>query len=101
MFLEPIGAMLLTLPVIMPILVGLDYSLIWFGVVLTKFLEIGMITPPIGINVFIIKGVVGDLATTTTIFKGIMWFLVADMIVVGLLMAFPDIILFLPDLMSD
>lgn len=98
MFLEPIGAMLLTLPVIMPILMSLDYSLIWFGVVLTKFLEIGMITPPIGINVFVIKGVVGDLATTTTIFRGIMWFLVADIIVVGLLMAFPDIVMFLPNL---
>ncbi|HSO18418.1 MAG TPA: TRAP transporter large permease subunit, partial [Desulfosarcina sp.] len=100
MFLEPIGAMLLTLPVIMPILTGLDYSLIWFGVVLTKFLEIGMITPPIGINVFVIKGVVGDLATTTTIFRGIMWFLVADLVVVGLLMAFPDIIMFLPDMVE-
>jgi len=84
--------------VIMPILQGMDYSLIWFGVVLTKFLEIGMITPPIGINVFVIKGVVGDLATTTTIFRGILWFLVADIFVVALLMAFPDIILFLPNL---
>ncbi len=98
MFLEPIGAMLLTLPVIMPILMSLDYSLIWFGVVLTKFLEIGMITPPIGMNVFVIKGVVGDLVSTTTIFRGIMWFLVADIVVVGLLMAFPDIILYLPNL---
>lgn len=101
MFLEPIGAMLLTLPVIMPIMMGLDYSLIWFGVVLTKFLEIGMITPPIGINVFVIKGVVGDLASTTTIFKGIMWFLAADIVVVALLMIFPDIILYLPSLMQD
>lgn len=98
MFLEPIGAMLLTLPVIMPILMSLDYSLIWFGVVLTKFLEIGMITPPIGINVFVIKGVVGDLASTTTIFRGIMWFLVADLFVVTLLIAFPDIVMFLPNL---
>jgi TRAP-type C4-dicarboxylate transport system permease large subunit len=98
MFLEPIGAMLLTLPVIMPILMSLDYSLIWFGVVLTKFLEIGMITPPIGMNVFVIKGVVGDLVSTTTIFRGIMWFLVADIVVVGLLMAFPDVILYLPNL---
>lgn len=98
MFLEPIGAMLLTLPVIMPILASLDYSLIWFGVVLTKFLEIGMITPPIGINVFVIKGVVGDLASTTTIFRGIMWFLVADLIVVSLLIVFPNVVMFLPNL---
>ena len=48
-----------------------------------------------------IKGVVGDLASTTTIFRGIMWFLVADIVVVGLLMGFPDIILYLPNLMKD
>ncbi|MFT5391695.1 MAG: tripartite ATP-independent transporter DctM subunit, partial [Gammaproteobacteria bacterium] len=74
MFLEPIGAMLLTLPILLPIIESTGFSLIWFGVLLTKFLEIGMITPPIGLNVFVIKGVVGDLATTSTIFRGILWF---------------------------
>jgi TRAP-type C4-dicarboxylate transport system permease large subunit len=101
MFLEPLGAMLLTLPVLLPILQSNpEISMIWFGVVLTKFLEIGMITPPVGLNVFVIKGVVGNLVTTTQIFKGVLYFLLADLIVVALLMIFPDIILFLPSLME-
>jgi len=100
MFLEPIGAMLLTLPVLLPIIQAADMNLVWFGVILVKFLEIGMITPPVGLNVFVIKGVVGNLASTTTIFRGILWFLVADLVMVVIMMAFPDIILFLPNLMS-
>lgn len=100
MFLEPLGAMLLTLPILLPIIASTGFSLVWFGVLLTKFLEIGMITPPIGLNVFVIKGVVGDLATTSTIFRGIMWFLVSDLIVIVLLIAFPDIVLYLPSLMD-
>lgn len=100
MFLEPLGAMLLTIPILLPILQDTGLSLIWFGVVLTKFLEIGMITPPIGLNVFVIKGVVGNLVTTTQIFKGIIYFLLADLVVVTLLMTFPEIILFLPSLLD-
>lgn len=100
MFLEPLGAMLLTLPILLPIVDAAGFSLVWFGVLLTKFLEIGMITPPIGLNVFVIKGVVGDLVSTATIFRGIMWFLLADLIVVMLLIAFPQITLFLPSLLN-
>ncbi|MBA4721841.1 MAG: TRAP transporter large permease [Alcanivorax sp.] len=100
MFLEPIGAMLLTLPIVLPIIGAADLSLLWFGVVLTKLLEIGMITPPIGMNVFVIKGVVGNLASTTSIFKGIFWFLVMDLFVLIFLMTVPDFILFLPRIMG-
>lgn len=97
MFLEPIGAMLLTLPIVLPIIDSAQLSLVWFGVVLTKLLEIGMITPPVGMNVFVIKGVVGNLISTTGIFKGILWFLVADLVVLMLMMFFPDLVLFLPE----
>jgi len=100
MFLEPIGAMLLTIPILLPILDSTGYSLIWFGVVLTKFLEIGMITPPIGLNVFVIKGVVGNAVSTSAIFRGIFWFMIADLIVVALLLIFPQIVLYLPNLLG-
>lgn len=96
MFLEPIGAMLLTLPIVLPIVNSAELNLVWFGVVVTKLLEIGMITPPIGMNVFVIKGVVGNLISTTGIFRGIMWFLIADFIVLLLMMIFPELVLFLP-----
>lgn len=98
MFLEPIGAMLLTLPIVLPIINSADLSLVWFGVVLTKLLEIGMVTPPVGMNVFVIKGVVGNLISTTGIFKGIMWFLFADIVVLAIMMFFPELVLFLPKL---
>jgi tripartite ATP-independent transporter DctM subunit len=100
MFLEPIGAMLLTIPVLLPVMDSTGLSLVWFGVVLTKFLEIGMITPPIGLNVFVIKGVVGELVSTTRIFHGVLWFLLADLVVVAALMAFPEIVLYLPSLIE-
>lgn len=100
MFLEPIGAMLLTLPIVLPIVDNVGLSLIWFGVVLTKLLEIGMVTPPIGMNIFVIKSVVGDLVTTGAIFKGVLWFLVMDVLVLVLLMSFPELVLFLPETFS-
>lgn len=100
MFLEPVGAMLLTLPVLLPIIETTSFSLILFGVLLTKLLEIGMITPPVGMNVFVVKSVVGDAVTTSQVFKGILWFLVMDLAIVGLFLLFPEIILYLPNLSS-
>ena len=101
MFLEPIGAMLLTLPVLLPIIETTSFSLIWFGVILTKLLEIGMITPPVGMNVFVVKSVVGDAVTTSQVFKGILWFLVMDLAIVGMFLIFPEIILYLPEWVSN
>ncbi|KAA1172318.1 TRAP transporter large permease [Marinobacter salinexigens] len=101
MFLEPIGAMLLTLPIVLPVIESTQYSLVWFGVVLTKLLEVGMITPPVGMNVFVIKSVVGNLVSTSQIFKGILWFLVMDLVIVAVLIAAPDIIMYLPNLLKS
>jgi len=100
MFLEPIGAMLLTLPIVLPIVDSSGWSLLWFGVVLTKLLEIGMITPPIGMNVFVIKSVVGNLVSTSAIFRGVAWFIVMDLILVATLCAFPQLVLWLPTLVG-
>lgn len=99
-FLDPIGIMLLTLPVFLPAVEGLHVNLIWYGILLTKLLEIGLITPPVGLNVFVVKGIVGNTIPIETIFKGVLWFLVADLICVGLLVAFPQISLFLPSLLK-
>jgi tripartite ATP-independent transporter DctM subunit len=99
-FLDPIGIMLLILPVFLPAVEGLHINLIWYGILLTKLLEIGLITPPVGLNVFVVKGIVGNTIPIETIFKGILWFLVADLICVALLIAFPQISLFLPNLVN-
>ncbi|MEZ5933689.1 MAG: TRAP transporter large permease subunit [Alphaproteobacteria bacterium] len=99
MFLDPIGLMLLTLPVFLPIFEAARFDLIWMGVLVVKFLEIGVLTPPVGLNAFVVKQVAGDGVALTTVFHGIVWFLVCEIVVVLLLVAFPAISLYLPSLM--
>ncbi len=98
MLLDPIGIMLLTIPILLPVLEARDINLIWFGVLMAKFLEIGFITPPVGLNVFVVKGIVGDLVPIHKIFSGIAWFVVMDFFLIAALIAFPQIILWLPGL---
>ncbi|MCY0150193.1 TRAP transporter large permease subunit [Hoeflea sp. G2-23] len=101
LILEPIGAMLLTLPVVLPVMEASDASFIWYGVLIVKLLEMGMITPPVGLNVFVVKSVVGNQVSTTQIFRGIWWFLMIDFVVVGLMIAFPGLVTGLPNLIGN
>ena len=96
MFLDPIGIMVLTLPLMVPLVETYGFDLIWFGVVVIKLLEIGLITPPVGLNVFVIANVVGKAVPIDRIFAGILRFLAMDVIVLGLIMAFPVISLLIP-----
>ncbi len=96
MFLEPIGAMLITLPIFLPLIGMAKLDLIWFGVFVAKLVEIGMITPPVGLNVFVLSSTIGKIAPTDLIFRGVLWFFVADIVVVGMIIAWPDIIMFFP-----
>ena len=100
MFLEPIGAMLLTMPILLPLIETAEINLLWFGILVVKLLEIGMITPPIGLNVFVLKSVMGEQISTSTIFRGVMWFIFADILILGLMVAFPDLVLYLPSLLQ-
>lgn len=95
MFLDPIGIMVLTLPLLVPLVESYGLNLIWFGVVVVKLLEIGLITPPVGLNVFVLSNVVGKDAPIGTVFAGIWRFLCADVVVLGLIVAFPAISLIL------
>jgi TRAP-type C4-dicarboxylate transport system permease large subunit len=99
MFLDPIGIMVLTLPLLVPLVEGYGLDLIWFGVVVIKLLEIGLITPPVGLNVFVIASVVGREVPIDRIFSGIMRFLTVDVIVLALIMAFPILSLLIPNSM--
>jgi len=96
MFLDPIGIMVLTLPLMIPLVESYDLNLIWFGVVVIKLLEIGLITPPVGLNVFVIANVVGKDAPIDKIFAGITRFLSVDIVVLLLIMSFPMISLLIP-----
>jgi C4-dicarboxylate transporter DctM subunit len=99
MFLDPLGLLLLTLPVLLPMFEALDLDLIWIGVLIVKYLEIGLLTPPVGFNVYVIKSVVGDEISLETIFRGVTWFLACEVVIVALLIAFPQISLYLPSIM--
>jgi len=98
MFMDAIGMLLLTLPVVYPAIVGLGYDPIWFGIIVVKMAEICLITPPIGLNCFVVNGVRPDIPLNE-VFRGIGPFFVADVATVGVLIAFPEIVTFLPRLM--
>lgn len=100
MFLDSIGIMLLTLPVVLPLLVALDFNMIWFGILVVKLLEIGMVTPPLGLNVYVVKSSLGNQVDLMTVFKGVSWFIVTDLLVLVALVAFPFLSLWLPAFME-
>ena len=87
--------LLLTLPVVYPAVIALGYDPIWFGIVVVKMCEICLITPPIGLNCFVVNGVRPDIPLSD-VFRGIMPFFLADVVTLALFLAFPDIILWLP-----
>jgi C4-dicarboxylate transporter DctM subunit len=99
MFLDSMGILLLTMPIILPMARESGVDLIFFGIILVKLLEIGLLTPPVGLNVYVIKGALGDRVSLTTIFKGVGWFIVVDLILLGVLIALPELVTWLPDLM--
>jgi len=78
----------------------MDLDLIWWGIVTLALVEIGMITPPIGMNVFVMKSLVRDEVSITTIFRGVMPFLAADMVRLILLITIPALTLWLPGLLQ-
>lgn len=99
MFLDPLGIMLITIPVFLPMLNALGLDLIWFGVIVVKYIEIGMLTPPVGMNIFVVKAAAGGSVELGQIFRGVMWFLLCEVVVMALLIGFPQISLWLPGLM--
>ena len=95
---DAFGLMVLTVPIIYPVVEALGFDLIWFGVVVMLIIEMGVITPPVGINVYVIKGVAPDVPLES-IFKGIFPFLAAEIVAAALLVFFPEIVTYLPGLM--
>jgi C4-dicarboxylate transporter DctM subunit len=99
MFLDPLGIMVLTLPFLIPLVDGYGLDLIWFGVVVIKLLEISLITPPVGLNVFVIASVTKPKVAVYDIFMGVARFLVMDIMVLIAIITFPILSLLLPRLM--
>jgi len=93
-----LAMIVLTVPIFFPVITNIGYDPIWFGVIIVRVMEMAGITPPIGINVFVIKGIAKDVEMYT-IFKGIVPFLIADVAEIALLIAVPQLSLWLPGLM--
>ncbi|WP_114284095.1 TRAP transporter large permease [Candidatus Halocynthiibacter alkanivorans] len=92
---ESLSMLLLTVPIFFPLVVSLGYDPVWFGIVVVVVTEISLITPPVGLNVFVLKAVVGDVSTGT-IFKGVTPFWIADIFRLLLVVLVPAVVLFLP-----
>ena len=109
MFMDAIGMLVLTLPVVYPAVVALGYDPIWFGIVVVKMAEICLITPPIGLNCFVVAGVARELRDDEgrslaiplqDVFRGIGPFFIADVLTVAVLLAVPEVVLWLPNTMG-
>ena len=100
MFMDAIGMLLLTLPVVYPAVIAMGYDPIWFGIIVVKMCEVCLITPPVGLNCYVVAAVRRDIPLGD-VFRGIAPFFVADVATVGLFLAFPGIILWLPSLINQ
>jgi C4-dicarboxylate transporter DctM subunit len=98
-FMDSLAMVTLTIPVMYPVILRLGFNPIWFGVIIVLVSEMGVITPPVGVNAYVIKGVAKDIPLET-IFRGIFPFLAAEIVCTIILIAFPKIALFLPSFMT-
>ncbi|MGR2848975.1 TRAP transporter large permease [Vibrio vulnificus] len=95
---ESMSMMLLTVPIFYPVIVELGFDPIWFGIIVVVVTEISLITPPVGLNVFVLSGLIKDI-NTATIFRGVLPFWVADMVRLALIVLVPAIALYLPNML--
>jgi tripartite ATP-independent transporter DctM subunit len=98
-FMDTVSTMIITLPIIFPIIVNLGFSPIWFGVLMVQNVELGCVTPPFGMNLFVLRGILKN-TTLQEIFRGVAWFIVPMVITMAIYIAFPQIILWLPGMMA-
>jgi tripartite ATP-independent transporter DctM subunit len=97
--LDSLAMVLLTIPIVFPVIKALGFDPVWFGIIVVMVVELGLITPPIGMNVFVIKGIAKDVPLET-IFRGVMPFVVAQVVLIAILVVVPQIALWLPSTMS-
>jgi tripartite ATP-independent transporter DctM subunit len=98
-FLEEMAMILLTLPIFLPLVDALGFDLIWFGIIIMLVVIMGMISPPVGITMFVVKGIVPEVPMGT-IYKGVLPFWAVSIVFTGILLAFPDLALILPGIVG-
>ena len=99
MVMEELAIVLLTIPVFFPVITGLGFDPVWFGILIVTIVEIGMISPPVGLNLFVLNSLLPNVKLNT-LYRGIWPFVAADIVRLGILLAIPPIALWLPNLMQ-
>jgi C4-dicarboxylate transporter DctM subunit len=99
-FMDPPSMMVITLPIVYPIITKLGFSGIWFGILMIKAIEIAVITPPVGFNAYVVHSAAGGKVKLEDVFAGILPFLLMDIVTLAVLIAFPQISLWLPNTMK-
>jgi C4-dicarboxylate transporter DctM subunit len=99
MFLESLSVVVIVVPIVYPTIIDLGFDGVWFAILLVKLIEIGLVTPPVGMNCFVISGVTG--VPLEKVFKGIVPFLFAELVIIALLLVFPDLVLWLPGVVEQ
>jgi tripartite ATP-independent transporter DctM subunit len=92
---DSLAALVITLPFVMPLIIGMGFHPVWWGIIMVIAIEVGLITPPIGVNVFVLYGI-AETIPLRTIFQGIVPFFFAELACIVLLIFFPDLVLWLP-----
>lgn len=96
---DSFAVLVITVPVVTPLILGMGYNLVWWGIVNLMVVETGLITPPFGLNVYVLKSLIGDDVPMATIFRGVVPFVLADFIRLALIVVLPIIVLWLPSTM--
>ena len=99
-FMDPLGMILLTIPVFVPMFNKLGLDLVWFGVLVVKYIGISLLTPPVGFNIYVVATATGNAIPLKTIYRGCYWFLLCEVFIMALLIGFPQISLWLPNAMN-
>jgi TRAP-type C4-dicarboxylate transport system permease large subunit len=99
-FMDPLGMILITIPVFVPMCLALKLDLVWFGVIVVKYIGISLLTPPVGFNIYVVATAAGNTIPLRTIYRGCYWFLGCEVVIMALLIAFPEISLWLPNTMD-
>jgi TRAP-type C4-dicarboxylate transport system permease large subunit len=97
---DPVSMLIITLPAVMPIVAAYQWDPVWFGLIVITLCEVSVITPPVGMNVYTVKAVAGPCVTTSEVFAGACYFLIWQALVMALIIAFPGIVTFVPNMME-
>lgn len=99
-FFDGISMQLMTLPFVYPVIIGMGFEPLWFGVIMILVIEIGQVTPPLGVNLFVVQGIAGPDTTIGDVFRGTIPFLVCTFVVLAIITIFPGVISWFPGLLG-